>query len=123
MMRGLVAICVGLVVVLGAGVANAGPDITPGACCKCSCGDPMSGLELVACFQAEGDVVAQCQEICGEAPDWGFECTEKPVSCSDDPQCAAPATSAPAASPYGIAALLALLAGFGAYRLRKNRVV
>lgn len=39
---------------------------------------------------------------------------------TQDPDCKA---ATPAASPYGMAALLVVLAGFGAYRLRKSRTV
>ena len=127
-MRGLIALCMGLGVMTGAvHAANAG--LVGGECCICRCvaatgdddDDEDAELEFAACLQIPdrgGDPSAACDTICGER-EFDLECSFEPTPCfTFSSACAS--TRAPAASPYGIAAVLIALGGFGAWRLRKR---
>ena len=140
-MRGLIALCVGLVLVQGAvSAAQAGQAAT--TCCICNC----TQRGRVACSQGSDDALKFCSQTCatyGENPinhacNSNTECSTVVPTCptseagfcsdladnddngltdSEDPACN---PAAPTASPYGIAALLIALGGFGAWRLRKR---
>lgn len=126
-MRGLIALCVGVVLMMGmVRAANAG--IVGGECCICRCvaatgddDDDDLELEFAACLQIPdrgGDPSAACDAICGER-EFDLECSFEPTPCfTFSSACAS--TRAPAASPYGIAALLLALGVFGAWRLGKR---
>ncbi len=91
-----------------------------GGCCSCSC-PPVGGA---AGFDTCNDVAfGECDSLCD-----GMNCTfsffQNGTMCSDPALAAtcgeAGATMAPAASTTGLAALVALLAGFGAFYLRRR---
>ena len=110
-MRGLIALCVGLVVVLGAGAADAG--VNDSICVACECKDG----RFARCEQGDSDF--DCQEACGGEHKTVHEIED--TLCTQVPGCPQfNNRSAPTASPYGIAALLVALGGFGAWRLRKR---
>ena len=114
-MRGLTAFCLGLVVVLGAGAAKAGgsPDED---CFVCECTD--DGTRPL-CVQGEGFPSFRCEGTCKPS---SFKIRQlSDQQCTQVPGCPQfNSRSAPTASPYGIAALLIALGGFGAWRLRKR---
>ncbi len=115
-----------MVLVLGAGAVSAG--IPESLCCRCFCG--ADGPVFCISGPADsGDVEDMCRAACGDSAD--LKCLESPETtagggvgggggrCDIFPDCdGVPRQfnnrTAPTASPYGIAALLIALGGFGA---------
>jgi hypothetical protein len=151
-MRGLIALCVGLLVVLGAGAASADDD--DDFCCVCSCVSDSPLFCVDVGFDVPEELFTACEQACGDSPS-SLECCKPDGTCvstpdftevdvrgtgsgDDDDDLEAPLTCdlfprcdgvprfpqdpqpAPTASPYGIAALLIALGGFGAWRLREG---
>jgi hypothetical protein len=119
MRRVVIAFCVGLMTVLGAGVAGAG--ILEGNCCRCICNS-------AAAFCVEGPVDEElteqrCENACaglGGGVRIEFKCVPDACSAFTDPSCPGAEKGAPVATPLGLAALLIALGAFGAWRLRKR---
>lgn len=112
-MRGMVALCVGLVSLLAVGVARAGVGI--GECGVCECA--ADGRRL--CTQDEGVNRAACEVFCRSTDVIDFSAGF--VQCRDVPRCTQPlAPAAPAASFYGGIALLIGLFTAGLWRLRSH---
>lgn len=112
-MRRSIALCVGLLLLLGAGAAWAGVGI--GECGVCECA--ADGRRL--CMQDEAVNRSDCENFCGSTDVIDFSAGF--VQCSDVPGCPQSfAKSAPAASPYGVIALLLSLSALGMWRLRRR---
>ncbi len=110
-MRGIVVLCAGLVSLLAVGAARAG--VGPGECGVCECVD--DGRRL--CRQDAAVSTVDCDDFCGSSEVISFSAGI--VSCSDVPGCAQSVThGAPAASTYGVVALLIGLPALGLWRLR-----
>jgi hypothetical protein len=114
-MRARIALCLGLVLVLGAGASWAG--ISQGTCGVCQCLDDGS---IPLCTQ-DMSAFAECVAACGSTNVNEFS-GSNPL-CTQIPGCPQFVGNirAPAASAYGIAALFIGLAGIGAWRLRRSR--
>lgn len=115
-MRGLTALCLGLVLVLGAGASWAG--ISEGDCGVCECLDDGS---RPFCVQDMGFPPADCDEACGSANVNLFSASA--TQCSDVPGCPQflAKLRVPTVSPYGMTALLVALGGIGIWRVRRGR--
>ena len=111
-MRGLVALCVGLACLIGAGAAGAGVGI--GECGVCECVD--DGRRL--CRQDQAVNRAACEAFCGSAEVIDFSAGF--IQCGEVVGCTQPSAAAPAASAHGVIALLVALSALGLWRLRSR---
>ena len=108
---------VGLAVLLGAGAGCSGINPEEEDCGVCEC--TLDGSRPI-CLQGADPGSVACNEAC--SPSKNTRSTIRDTQCSQVPGCPqfGSTNSAPTASPYGIAALLIALGGFGAWRLRKR---
>ncbi len=128
-MGNLVRIFAAVSMTFAIGVGTAAGDDNPDAvCCICDCDSQNETMGLATTSGTVGGAV--CAEVqtageCGTACEGAAGCasaTATPGPCSAVAECAeTSATMAPTLSLAGLTAMCALLAGLGAYRVRRRR--